>query len=139
MFKSTIAILAGFIICCSINAQELTPQEIQLDKKLSTLRNELLRKAVQSKLSIYNSSFTQLKPFIESSTLYKLFQSMPKGGLLHYHNGAIANPNWVIATAAKYNNCYVYTGKDDNNYIYGQLAVFAKAQTPAGFMPLQQY
>ncbi len=139
MFKSTIAALVGFVFSISIHAQGLTPQETQLDKKLTSLKNELLQKADQNKLSIYNSSFTQLKPFIESSALYKLLQSMPKGGLLHCHNGAITNPNWLINTAAKYKNCYVYTGKDDKNYIYGQLAVFTKGQTPNGFMPLQQY
>jgi adenosine deaminase CECR1 len=139
MFKSTIAILVGFIIGFSIQAQELTPQEIQLDKKLNTLKNALLVKAGQIKLPIYNSSFTQLKPFIESSSLYKIFQSMPKGGLLHCHNGAMVNPYWVINAAAKYNNCYIYTGKDEKDLIYGQLVVFIKGQIPKGFAPLQQY
>ena len=139
MIKSTIATLVGFIISFSIQAQELTPQEIQLDKKLNALKNELIQKAGQIKLPLYNSSFTQLKPFIESSSLYKILQSMPKGGLLHCHNGAITNPNWLISTAAKYNNCYVYTGKDDSNFIYGQLAMFKKDQMPKGFVPLQQY
>ncbi|MFL5748868.1 MAG: adenosine kinase [Niastella sp.] len=139
MVKRTFAALLGFIISFSIHAQELTPQEIQLDKKLSILKNELLVKASQNKLAIYSSSFTQLRPFIESSALYKLFQSMPKGGLLHCHNGAIVNPNWLIGTAAKYNNCYVYTGKGDNKFIYGQLAVFTKGRAPKDFLPLQQY
>ncbi|OQP44794.1 adenosine kinase [Niastella yeongjuensis] len=139
MFKSTITTLVGFIFSCSLYAQELTPKETQLDKRLSALRNELLVKADQIKLSIYNSTFTQLKPFIESSALYKLLQSMPKGGLLHCHNGAIANPSWVISAAASYKNCYLYTGNDEKEFIYGQLAVFTKGHAPTGFVPLQQY
>jgi adenosine deaminase CECR1 len=139
MVKSTFAALIGIIISLSIYAQELTPQEIQLDKKLYALKIDLLVKAGQIKLPLYNSSFTRLKPFIESSSLYKILQTMPKGGLLHCHNGAIANPNWVINTAARYNNCYVYTGKDNNDFIYGQLAVFTKREIPKGFVPFQQY
>ena len=142
MIKSTIVTLLAVTISFYIHANDstqLTAQEIQLDKKLSTLKNELLVKASQNKLAIYSSSFTQLKPFIESSSLYKLLQSMPKGGLLHCHNGGMANPQWLISAAAKYNNCYIYIGKDDNNFIYGQLAVFTKGQAPKGFLPLQQY
>src|SRR3954468_4869001 len=139
MVKRTFAALLGFIISFSIYAQELTPQEIQLDKKLNTLKNELLVKASQNKLAIYSSSFTQLKPFIESSSLYKIIQLMPKGGLLHCHNGGMVNPKWLISAAAKYNNCYIYIGKDDSNFIYGQLVVFTKGQAPKGFLPLQQY
>jgi len=150
MFKSTIAALVGFIITFSVSGDpvienkisshtQLTPQEKQLDKKLNALKNELLQKAGQIKLPLYNSSFTQLKPFIESSSLYKILQSMPKGGLLHCHNGAIANPGWVIPAAAKYKNCYVYIAKDEKDFIYGQLAVFTKGQIPNGFVPLQQY
>jgi adenosine deaminase CECR1 len=142
MVKSTFVFFIGVIISFSIHANDstqLTTQEIQLDKKLNSLRNELLIKAGQNKLAIYNSSFTQLRPFIESSPLYKIIQSMPKGGLLHCHNGGMANPKWLIGAAAKYNNCYVYIGKDDNNFIYGQLAVFMKGQAPKDFLPLQQY
>jgi len=139
MIKSTLVTLLGFIIGFSIHAQELTPQEMLLDKKLNTLKNEVLAQASQNKLALYNSSFTQLKPFIESSSLYKLFQSMPKGGLLHCHTGAIVTPQWLIKTAAKYNNCYIYTGQDDKKFIYGQLAVFKKGQAPTNFLPLQQY
>lgn len=142
MVKSTIVTLLGLIIGFSIHANDstqLTAQEIQLDKKLTTLKNELLAKASQNKLAIYSSSFTQLKPFIESSALYKIIQSMPKGGLLHCHNGAMANPGWLISAAAKYNNCYIYIGKDNSQFIYGQLAVFAKGQAPKDFLPLQQY
>ena len=73
MIKSTFVTLIGVIIsfCTHANdSTQLTTQEIQLDKKLSTLKNELLVKASQNKIAIYNSSFTQLKPFIESSSLY---------------------------------------------------------------------
>lgn len=142
MVKSTFVFLAGLIISLSIRANDstqLSAQEISLDKKLSTLKNELLAKASQNKLAIYSSSFTQLRPFIESSDLYKLFQSMPKGGVLHLHNGGMANPKWLIGAAAKYNNCYIYIGKDNSNYVYGQLVVFTKGPAPKDFLSLQQY
>jgi len=142
MLKSTFVTLLGLIISFSIYANDstqLSAQEIDLDKKLSNLKNELLAKASQNKLAIYSSSFTQLRPFIESSELYKLFQLMPKGGVLHLHNGGMANPKWLISAAAEYNNCYIYIGKDNSNYIYGQLVVFTKGLAPKDFLSLQQY
>ena len=110
----------------------LTKEEQLLEQKFNLLKTEILQKAEKDKLPIYNTPFSALKPFIESSDLYKTFQKMPKGGLLHSHSGGIANAEWLINTAAEYENCYVFTDTlNQQNYLYGQLMIFKENETPA--------
>ncbi|NIF06594.1 adenosine kinase [Chryseobacterium sp. Tr-659] len=116
----------------------LSDAELKLDKKLFELRKQIVNEADKQKYPLYNSSFNEMKPLIEKSKLFEVFQSMPKGGLLHTHSGGFTDVKWVIAAARKYNECYVYDQKDNDQYIFGQLAFFEKGKVPKGFVSLDK-
>ncbi|MDC8104618.1 adenosine kinase [Chryseobacterium sp. B21-037] len=117
---------------------KLSDAEISLDQKLFQIRKDFLAGAEKQKVSLYNSSFNELKPLIESSRLFEIFQSMPKGGLLHTHSGGITDAKWVIAAARKYKECYIYDQADTKDFIFGQLAFFQDGKVPKGFVSLDQ-
>ncbi|WP_345987626.1 adenosine kinase [Chryseobacterium sp. Chry.R1] len=117
---------------------KLSDAEIALDQKLFQIRKDFLAGAEKQKVSLYNSSFNELKPLIESSKLFEIFQSMPKGGLLHTHSGGITDAKWVIAAARKYKECYIYDQADTKDFIFGQLAFFQDGKVPKGFVSLDQ-
>ncbi|WP_273006186.1 adenosine kinase [Chryseobacterium sp.] len=117
---------------------KLSDAETILDKKLFQLRNDFLDETKKKKVPIYNRSFNEIKPLIEDSKLFSLFQSMPKGGLLHTHSGGLANAKWVIAAARKYKECYVYDQEDTKEFIFGQMAFFETGKVPKGFVNLNQ-
>ena len=122
------------------NPASLSNDEQILDKKLSHLKTEILTNAEKDKLPIYNTTFSALKPLIESSELYKTFQKMPKGALLHSHSGGIANAEWLVNKASEYNNCYVFTDvENQQNYLYGQLMIFKENEAPIGFVKLKDF
>lgn len=123
----------------SQNPASLSNDEQILDKKLSHLKTEILTNAEKDKLPIYNTTFSALKPLIESSELYKTFQKMPKGALLHSHSGGIANTEWLINKASEYENCYIFINQDQQKYIYGQLMIFEKEEVPIGFIKLNDF
>ncbi|KAA2223908.1 amidohydrolase family protein [Chryseobacterium sediminis] len=117
---------------------KLSDAEIALDKKLFQIRKQFLSDTESKKISLYNSSFYELRPLIENSKLYEILQTMPKGGLLHTHSGGITEVKWIISAARKYQECYVYDQKDNDQFIFGQLAFFEKGKVPNGFVSLDK-
>lgn len=117
---------------------QLSDAEKTLDKKLFQLRKQFLNETEKKKIPLYNRSFNEMKPLMESSKIFEVLQSMPKGGLLHTHSGGLADVKWIIATARKYKECYVYDQSDNDQYILGQLAFFEKGKVPKGFVSLDQ-
>ncbi|MCJ7932524.1 MAG: adenosine kinase [Chryseobacterium sp.] len=117
---------------------QLSDAELTLDKKLFQLRKQFLSETEKQKIALYNSSFNEIKPFIESSKLFQVIQSMPKGGLLHTHSGGITDVKWVIAAARRYPECYVYDQQDNDQFIFGQLAFFENGKVPKGFVSLNK-
>ncbi|ROI06687.1 MULTISPECIES: adenosine kinase [unclassified Chryseobacterium] len=116
----------------------LSDAEKALDKKLLALRKQFVSEAEKQKIPLYNRSFNEIKPLIENSKLFKVMQTMPKGGLLHTHSGGITDMKWVIATARKYKECYVFDQQDNKDYILGQLAFFENGKVPKGFVSLDK-
>ena len=140
-FTLSLIILFSFsTFIYSQNPASLSNDEQILDKKLSHLKTEILTNVEKDKLPIYNTTFSALKPLIESSELYKTFQKMPKGALLHSHSGGIANAEWLVNKASEYNNCYVFTDvENQQNYLYGQLMIFKENEAPTGFVKLKYF
>lgn len=116
----------------------LSEAEITLDKKLFQLRKQLLSETERQKITLYNSSFNEIKPLIERSSLFEVIQSMPKGGLLHTHSGGVTDVKWLIEAARKYKESYVYDQADNDQFIFGQLAFFEKGKVPKGFVSLDK-
>ncbi|ASK29894.1 adenosine kinase [Chryseobacterium sp. T16E-39] len=117
---------------------QLSDAEMILDKKLFQLRKDFLADTEKQKIPLFNTSFNELKPLIEGSQLFEIFQSMPKGGLLHTHSGGITDVKWVIKTARKYKECYVYDQSDTKDFIFGQLGFFEEGKVPKGFVSLNK-
>lgn len=117
---------------------QLSDAEMALDKKLFQLHKQLLSDTDTKKISLYNSSFNELKPLIEGSKLFEILQTMPKGGLLHTHSGGITDVKWIISAARKYQECYVFDREDNDQFIFGQLGFFEKGKVPAGFVSLDK-
>ncbi|WP_099767873.1 adenosine kinase [Chryseobacterium sp. 52] len=117
---------------------QLSDAEIALDKKLFQLRKNFLTETDKKKIPLFNSSFNEIKPLIEGSKLFEIFQSMPKGGLLHTHSGGITDVKWLIAAGRKYKECYVYDQADNDQFIFGQLAFFEEGKVPKGFISLDK-
>ncbi|MBL1220361.1 adenosine kinase [Chryseobacterium sp. L7] len=117
---------------------KLSDAETALDKKLFQMRKQFLAETETQKLPLFSRSFNELKPLIETSKLFDVLQMMPKGGLLHTHSGGITNVDWIISAARKYKECYVYDQKDNDQFIFGQLAFFAKENVPQGFVSLDK-
>ena len=116
----------------------LSDSEKILDKNLLSLRDAFIKEMDQKKQSIFNKSFYEIKPIIDTSRIYKIFSLMPKGGFLHTHSGGITDAKWVIEHAKEYDECYVFTQKSNDTYIYGQLGVFKKNEIPQGFVNLNE-
>lgn len=117
---------------------KLSDAEKVLDEQLFQLRKQFLTETNKQKIPLFNRSFNEIKPLIEGNKLFEIFQSMPKGGLLHTHSGGITDVKWIIATARKYKECYVYDGTDNDQFIFGQLAFFEEGKEAKGFVSLNK-
>ena len=116
----------------------LSQEELKLEQKLFDLRHHYESIIQRNNLPFYNEPFHNIKSFIDTTILYKIFKSMPKGGLLHSHSGGITDINWVISKAKVMPECYVFTNPDSDNYLYGQLGIFKKGTAPLGFISLKE-
>ena len=80
-------------------------------------------------------NFYNSKAHIEQTPLYKLLKTMPKGGILHLHSGAMGNPRWVAQKAIDTREMHVFWEATNDKYAKGQLQAYAKDKAPKGFRP----
>ncbi|KNC99295.1 uncharacterized protein SPPG_05549 [Spizellomyces punctatus DAOM BR117] len=80
--------------------------------------------------------FSLAKPVIDSTELFKVIRSMPKGGFLHGHLEAMLDIKWIVKTAAEdIGNCYlkfvnrVYPTFDERGNASIQLPLFNFSST----------
>jgi len=116
----------------------LSPEELKLEQSLFDLRHQYDSIIQRNNLPFYNKPFHDIKSFIDTTVLYNVFKSMPKGGLLHAHSGGITDINWLIDEAKAMPECYVFTNPDNGTYIFGQLGVFKEGTAPLGFISLKE-
>jgi len=116
---------------------KLSEPERELNQKLVALKDSFDKSIKINKPKFYTEPFLNVKDFIESTTLYEVIQSLPKGGLLHTHSAGVTNIKWLIKEVATMSNSYVYTQHNDKN-LYGQLGVFQENKAPFGFEPLKE-
>jgi adenosine deaminase CECR1 len=50
-------------------------------------------------------------PPFRNGILYRLFQRMPKGAVLHAHAGGIQDHHWLVETAVSRRDCYVFQSR----------------------------
>ncbi|WP_103068399.1 amidohydrolase family protein [Aquimarina sediminis] len=116
---------------------QLTKAELELDKKIKSYRDAFEKNRKRDNIAFYNQPFHVIQPIIDSSTLYKVLEIMPKGGLLHTHSIGMTDIKWLIEEAINTPNTYVYVGKDTDKHIYGELAVLKEESVTDGFVLLK--
>ena len=77
----------------------LSAEEEALNSKFLNLRNGFLNSL---KSNFFNHTFEENKAIIDTSNLFRLIKSMPKGGALHLHSMGSADINWVFSALKKY-------------------------------------
>lgn len=118
---------------------KLSKAEEQLEKRLIALR-ELFEKNIKlNKRNFYTEPFHNVKDYIKATTLFEIFKSMPKGGLLHTHSAGVTNIKWLIKEAQQLPNCYVYSKTNSKDVLYGQLGIYDKNKAPEGYVSLSSH
>lgn len=115
----------------------LSDAELKLEQKLFELRHTYEANTKRNNSPFFNKPFHDIKHFIDTTLLFTIFKTMPKGGLLHSHSGGLTNINWVITKAKEMPECYVYTKHDSDLYLFGQLGIYKKGTAPSGFISLK--
>ncbi len=89
------------------SAMILSALETNVDLFLDQTRsNETVQFVGQGKFPP-SRPFYEGKPVIESSRLFPIFKSMPKGGLLHVHESTAGRGEFVITNIARRADCFV--------------------------------
>ncbi len=67
------------------------------------------RSAFQNSTGFFPTAhyFFGVRPLLESSTLFPMFQSMPKGAVLHIHTSSLGDTEFIIGNLTHRPNCYV--------------------------------
>lgn len=110
---------------------KLTPQEEKLDKKLSEMKNELLKS--------YNGAFPYNFPVLHDkrlseSALYHFSEKLPKGSDLHVHGSEVMSAPGYFDFVSKNKQVYICNKKGEK---YGSL-IYVKADetVPDGYIKL---
>jgi len=92
---------------------------------------ELLKRRQRERIAdIFPNSkhFIDQRRFINSSPFFENYiRTLPKGGLLHGHSLNLGDYFWLADTATLYQNCYMYTGQDEESTPHGTLKFMKKA------------
>lgn len=81
--------------------------------------------------------FYKYRNMIDTSVIYKMFQKMPKGAMLHIHSTAMGDAQWLVKNASYMDNCYFYNS-DDGKETYGTLHFYAKGKVPANWVLVKE-
>ncbi len=115
----------------------LSSEEKILNKQLKHLQGKMLAHYKANHFFPPARNFYQSKEHIESTTLFRFINKMPKGGILHLHIGAIGDADWVLHKAWDTPEMYVYWS-DDNRNVKGAFQAFKKEDAPQGFVQVHQ-
>lgn len=74
---------------------------------------------------------------LEASQVYQSLRQMPKGGLLHIHDGAVGDTEWIVDRALSEPGCFIYWGPASDSYVRGQIAFFPGGNVPPGWVRLR--
>jgi adenosine deaminase CECR1 len=113
----------------------LNEKEQQLDSYLKELQRDYIDKS-GAKFPPANY-FYKYRYMIDTSIIYKTFQKMPKGALLHIHSTAMGDAEWLVKNASYMDNCYFYNS-DDGKETYGTVHFFAEGKAPANWVLVKE-
>ncbi|GFR61041.1 adenosine deaminase CECR1 [Elysia marginata] len=91
----------------------LNVQEQMLDKIILREKKALMDPSIYNR-TIYSPSlsFYKSKATMEKTNLFKIIQSMPKGGILHIHDLAMGSLDWLVKNATYREHIYMCVDKD---------------------------
>lgn len=113
----------------------LNDKELKLDSYLRGLQRDYINKS-GPKFPPANY-FYKYRNMIDTSTIYKTLQRMPKGGLLHIHSTAMGDPEWLVKTASYMDNCYFYNSNDAKE-VYGTMYFYPMGKAPANWVLVKE-
>lgn len=111
----------------------LNSTEKVLDARLVALRDSMIADYRQQHFFPPARYFFQSKAHIESTRLFKIIRTMPKGGILHLHDAAAGDARWVIDKLVSDPDAYIYWGAKSQTYTKGQISYFQQSRVPNGF------
>ncbi|XP_059176306.1 adenosine deaminase AGSA-like isoform X2 [Physella acuta] len=95
--------------------QVLNAKEEKVNRYLMQLKNAAVQESITSTIPYPPAvSFFKSKDWIDNSTIYDIIKLMPKGGVLHLHDGAMTSLNWTVKTLTYLPN--LYTKKDNDRF-----------------------
>ncbi|MBS1491932.1 MAG: hypothetical protein JST55_00395 [Bacteroidetes bacterium] len=113
----------------------LNEKEQQLDCYLKELQRDYISNS-GAKFPPANY-FYKYRNMIDTSIIYKMFQKMPKGAMLHIHSTAMGDAEWLVKNASYMDNCYFYNS-DDGNETYGTMHFYANGKAPANWVLVKE-
>jgi len=90
------------------HAVQLSPAELQLDSIILAERTNDLAVTLTNGKSIPELPFLETRERIQTNRVFKVFQRMPKGGLLHVHDVSVGRAEWLATNAAHRSDCYIH-------------------------------
>ncbi len=115
---------------------KLSTEEKRVDSCLNGMRKELLSR--KGKNWTFFNSFIRCRQEIQQEKLYQIFKMMPKGGLLHIHELAIGDVQWILDRAFSIPECWIYWDEDSDSTALGQLAFFLNQPIPPGWFSIRE-
>jgi len=116
----------------------LSPEEKLLQKKMKEYQREMLESYKAEHFFPPARNFYQSKEHIENNPFFSLIQNMPKGGILHLHDLAMTNVDWIVEKAINTPEMYVFWEEDNKDYLKGKMLAYKKADAPQGFYPVNE-
>lgn len=117
----------------SLNAREKAAEAV-----LAAQREVFLERYSADPDRPFTAHFRQWRGHLEDSRIYRSLQRMPKGGLLHIHDGAVGDAEWIVDRALSEPDCFIYWGPASDTRVHGELAFFPGQQAPPGWIRLNK-
>ncbi|MDW3648668.1 MAG: hypothetical protein R8P61_16495 [Bacteroidia bacterium] len=110
------------------------------------LLNEKMKEYQRSMLEAYKAehffpparNFYQSKSHIEANPFFDLIHRMPKGGILHLHDLAMTNVEWILDKAIHTPEIHVFWEEDNKSFLKGKMYAYKQGQAPQGFYPAKE-
>ena len=109
---------------------KLSPAEKQLNQLMQKEQRQLLDHYKETHFFPPARDFYQSQKHIEETKIFQVFRQMPKGGLLHLHQLAMGDAQWVVDKAIATPEMHVFWEDSNDTYVKGQLQAFANGKAP---------
>ena len=113
----------------------LSPAEVQLNQLMQIEQRQLLDHYRQTHFFPPARDFYQSKQHIEGTKIFTVLRQMPKGGILHLHQLAMGDAQWVVDKAIATPEMHVFWAESNDTYVKGQLCAYSAGKAPKGFQP----